>query len=87
MRNCLTCQSTKLANVVGLASMAIRTKVNRSKTGTQFGGEMWSARRVYDTLVDQKYIGRIVHKEVSYPGEHQAIVSEDVLKQVQVILK
>ncbi|MDP1563700.1 MAG: recombinase family protein, partial [Pirellulaceae bacterium] len=65
----------------------IRTKVYRTKTGKQFGGEMWSARRVYDTLVDEKYIGRIVHKEVSYPGEHQAIVSEDVFKRVHEILK
>jgi site-specific DNA recombinase len=70
-----------------LNSEGLRTKVYRTKTGKQFGGEMWSARRVYDTLVDEKYIGRIVHKEVSYPGEHQAIVSEDVFKRVQEILK
>lgn len=70
-----------------LNAEGLRTKVYQTKTGKQFGGESWNARRVYDTLVDQKYIGCIVHKGVSYPAEHTPIVSEKIFNQVQEILK
>jgi hypothetical protein len=37
-------------------------------------------------LTDAKYIGRIVHKGVSYQAEHQAIIAEDLFEQVRKIL-
>jgi site-specific DNA recombinase len=69
-----------------LNAEGLRTKVYQTKTGKQFGGELWSGRQVYDTLIDQKYIGRIVHKGVSYRAEHQAIVTEKLFEQVQEML-
>ena len=69
-----------------LNAEGLRTKVYQTKTGKQFGGELWSGRRVYETLVDQKYIGRIVHKGVSYQADHQAIVTEDLFEHVQKML-
>ncbi len=69
-----------------LNAEGLRTKVYQTKTGKQFGGELWSGKRIYETLVDQKYIGRIVHKGVSYQADHQAIVADDLFEQVRKIL-
>lgn len=51
-----------------------------------FGGKPWKGRAVYDVLTDQKYIGKIVHKGKAYPGEHAAIVKEELFEKVQAVL-
>jgi site-specific DNA recombinase len=70
-----------------LNAEGLRTKVYHTKTGKQFGGELWTRRRVYETLVDKKFIGQIEHKGISYPAEHQPIISENLFNQVQEVLK
>ncbi len=77
-----SCQ--KIADTLNGEGM--RSKVYKTKTGKTIGGNLYSGRNIYDILSDQKYVGRIVHKGVSYPGEHQAIVAKDLFEQVRNIL-
>jgi hypothetical protein len=41
---------------------------------------------LYHLLQNRIYCGEIVHKDKSYPGEHQAIVDEGLWDDVQTIL-
>ena len=70
-----------------LNAEGLRTKQYGTKTGKTFGGTHWTGRNIYDIVTDQKYIGRIVHKGVSYPAEHKAIISDDIFERVQAVLK
>ena len=69
-----------------LNAEGIVTKRYRTKTGKEFGGKPWKGRAVYDVLTDQKYIGKIVHKDKAYPGEHDAIVKDELFEKVQAVL-
>ena len=64
----------------------IRSKVYETKTGKKRGGDLLSARNIYNILTDAKYIGRIVHKGVSYQAEHPAILSDELFEQVRQTL-
>ena len=70
-----------------LNAEGIQTKKYRTKTGKDFGGQRFRERIVYDILTDHKYVGRIQHKGVLYPGEHKAIVTDDLFDKVQTVLK
>lgn len=70
-----------------LNAEGLRTRKYETKTGKTFGGTYWTSRIVYEILTDQKYIGRIVHKGVSYPAEHKAIVKDELFKKVQDVLR
>lgn len=71
----------------GLNAEGIVTKKYSTKSGKDYGGKPWKRRAVYDHLTDRKYIGQIVHKGTSYPGEHAAIVKTDVFEKVQAVLR
>lgn len=43
----------------------------------------WTARRIIQMLSNETYIGRIHHPEGSLPGEHQAIVDNNIFDAVQ----
>ncbi len=42
---------------------------------------------LYRLLNNRAYIGEAVHKGKSYPGEHDAIIDQDVWDAVRTILK
>jgi site-specific DNA recombinase len=69
-----------------LNSEGVRSKAYKTKTGKTMGGNPYSGRSVYNVLSDAKYIGKIVHKGVAYPAEHQAIIGEDQFEQVRKLL-
>ncbi|MFN9435033.1 MAG: recombinase family protein [Planctomycetota bacterium] len=69
-----------------LNSEGIRSKVFKTKTGKTMGGNPYSGRSVHNILSDAKYIGKIVHKGVAYPAEHQAIIGEEQFEQVRKLL-
>ena len=52
----------------------LRTKRYQAKTGKMLGGRPFTRGLVYRILNNAIYIGRIPHKDTSYPGQHQAIV-------------
>ena len=79
-------RARKIDCVVVYKVEGIRSKVYETKTGKTRGGDLLSARSIHNILTDAKYIGRIVHKGVSYQAEHPAIVSDELFEQVRQTL-
>ncbi len=60
---------------------------NQRKTGvTTRKGAALSKGQVYRLLNNRVYIGEAVHKGASYPGEHSAIIDQDLWDKVHTIL-
>jgi site-specific DNA recombinase len=69
-----------------LDAAGICSKARTSKTGTVSGGNSFSRGALYKMLLNRIYIGEIVHKDKSYPGEHDAIVDPELWERVQTLL-
>ena len=69
-----------------LAHDGIRSKVRVDRYGRQTGGKPTSRGALYLLLQNQLYRGRITHKDQHYPGQHDAIVDEDLWDIVQAKL-
>ena len=64
-----------------------RTKEYRAlKNGRTAGGKRWNKVYVYRVLTNRKYLGEIVHKGKSYPGEHKAILDRRLWDEAQRIM-
>ena len=64
-----------------------RTKQYKAiKNGTVVGGKRWNKVYAYRVLTNRKYLGEIIHKGKSYPGEHEAILDRRLWDQAQRIL-
>ncbi len=70
-----------------LEAEGIRSKKRISRTGNSSGGMVFSRGSLYEMLQNRIYLGEIVHKEISYPGKHQAIIDQKLWDQVQNQLK
>ncbi len=64
----------------------IVSKLRIDKYGHQTGGKPLARGALYLMLQNRIYRGEIVHKDKSYPGEHKAIVDEDLWNRVQARL-
>lgn len=64
----------------------LRTKRYQAKTGRMLGGRPFTRGLVYRVLNNAIYIGRIPHKDTSYPGQHQAIIDQAAWDRVQAKL-
>ena len=62
----------------GWFNKAWKTKKNRPK-----GGQPFDKCSLHNLLTNPIYIGKIKHKTDLYDGEHEAIISPDVFRQVQ----
>jgi DNA invertase Pin-like site-specific DNA recombinase len=60
----------------------ILSKVRTSKDGNTSGGATYSRGALYHLLNNRVYIGEIVHRGQSYPGQHEAIVQQELWNQV-----
>lgn len=60
-----------------------RTKVQKRTSGPHKGGCLYRRGTIYHMLGNKMYRGDIVHKGTAYPGEHEAVVSEDLWESVQ----
>ena len=65
----------------------IRSKQRQDKTGRQTGGAPLSRGQIHHMLTNPIYKGDIRHKDKTYPGQHEAIVSAEVWEQVQAKLQ
>jgi site-specific DNA recombinase len=63
-----------------------RTKRYTSTSGRSFGGQAFSRGHLYRILSNRVYLGEIVHKDASYPGEHQAIVDAELWGRAKALL-
>lgn len=69
-----------------LHSAGIRSKKRISKTGRATGDAVFSRGSLYELLRNPLYLGKIRHKEQTYPGLHPAIIDRDLWDRVQVKL-
>ena len=63
-----------------------RTKVQRRASGPHRGGCIYRRGTLYHLLANRIYLGLIVHKGKAYPGEHEAIVDQELWDDVQALL-
>jgi len=59
------------------------TKVQQRASGPHKGGVAFGRGTLFHLLKNRIYRGQIVHKGTAYPGEHPAIVSQDLWHAVQ----
>jgi site-specific DNA recombinase len=69
-----------------LNDQGYRTKSWTTKKGKVRKGVEWNTGHIYRLLNNRVYIGEIVHKGQSYPGEHEGIVDRQTWDKVQAIL-
>jgi DNA invertase Pin-like site-specific DNA recombinase len=65
----------------------IRSKLRKSSAGRTSGGTSYSRGALYHLLNNRVYIGEIVHRGESYPGQHEAIVPRELWDQVSARLQ
>ncbi len=61
----------------------IVSKRRTAAKGNPYGGQSFSRGAIYQMLQNRVYRGQIVHKGAAYPGEHPAIVDEELWLAVQ----
>lgn len=66
-----------------LEEAGIRSKKRISRTGRTSGGAVYSRGALYLMLHNRIYLGEIVHKQKSFPGQHPAILEPKLWEQVQ----
>jgi DNA invertase Pin-like site-specific DNA recombinase len=71
---------------VELDSRGYLTKRRKTAKQQQVGGRPFSRGHLYKLLSSPVYIGKVVHKENVYDGEHKAIISDELWDQVQALL-
>ena len=72
---------------VHLTRLGIVSKRRVSKSGNATGGKAFSRGALYALLQNRIYLGEITHKDTSYPGQHEAIISQELWDKVQAQLK
>ena len=80
----------ELGNVPALAAelerQGYQTKAQPRSSGPHKGGCVYRRGTLYHLLSNRIYRGFVVHKGKAYPGEHEAIVSEELWDAVQMRL-
>ena len=66
--------------------LGFTTKQHASGTGRKFGGIQFRSNGLQQLLRKPLYIGKILYQGEIYPGEHEAIISEETFQKVQSIL-
>jgi site-specific DNA recombinase len=69
-----------------LDALGIVSKPRNASDGTRYGEKPFARGALYLMLQNRIYRGEIVHKDKSYPGEHEAIIDEALWGEVQAIL-
>jgi site-specific DNA recombinase len=65
----------------------IKSKLRKSRAGHTNGGNSYSRGALYHLLSNRSYIGEIVHRGQSYPGQHKSIVSRKLWDRVTAKLQ
>jgi site-specific DNA recombinase len=69
-----------------LDAQGLKSKCRTSTSGRLWGGRPFARGALYLMLQNRIYRGEIVHKERSYPGEHAAIIDQQLWDMVQARL-
>ena len=70
-----------------LDQQGVKSKKRTSATGNMTGGGSYSRGALYQILQNRTYIGKIRHRDQSYPGEHSSIVALELWERVQAQLR
>lgn len=62
------------------------TKSHVTKSGVTRGGKPWTKTLLHSLLTNVLYIGKVKHRDKTYPGEHDRIVTTKTFNRVQTIL-
>ena len=65
----------------------LRTKAVQTKKGAAYGGREWDKPAVLKILANVLYRGKVRYKADTFPGEHAAIVNEDIWTQTHELLR
>jgi site-specific DNA recombinase len=65
----------------------IRSKKRLSKTGNASGDNAFARGALYSMLQNRIYLGEIVHKDKSFPGQHPGIIDQSLWDRVQAQFK
>lgn len=65
----------------------IRSKVRKSKAGRTYGGAVYSRGALHHLLRNRIYLGEIIHRGQSFPGQHQPLLSLKLWSQVAARLR
>jgi site-specific DNA recombinase len=63
------------------------TKTWTKKNGEVRPGKPWQKGLIYKLLHNPIYIGRVRHKDETYPGEHEAIIERSLWDQIQATVE
>ena len=66
-----------------LAAAGVVSKHRVASDGSAYGGQRFSRGALYLMVKNRIYRGEIVHRGKAFPGEHTAIVDEDLWRRVQ----
>ncbi|MBN1458757.1 MAG: recombinase family protein, partial [Armatimonadetes bacterium] len=77
--------TTRLAKE--LNAQGHRTKSWTTKEGALHAGRSWNKAHLYRLLNNHIYLGLVTHKGQHYPGEHEAIIEQELWDQVHAILE
>jgi len=72
---------SQLRNV--LRAEGVRSKRRKTATGGSYGGCSLTSGALFKILTNPIYRGEIAHRGERYPGQHEAIVPEELWNQVQ----
>jgi len=64
-----------------------RSKTHTSRKGNTRPGKLLDKGFIYKLVTNPIYIGQIVHKDQSYPGQHAPIIGQPLWDQVQAVFK
>lgn len=80
----------KHESLIATASQANRrgwtTKRWITAKGKAMGGKAFDKSNMNYLLMNETYIGRVRHKQISYEGLHDAIIDQEIWKRVQTLL-
>ncbi|WP_319546643.1 recombinase family protein [Ruegeria conchae] len=65
------------------ARMGLRSKRRRFRSGREQGGGPLSTGQIHKILTNPVYLGRIRHKEKTWPGRHPAVIAPELWQRVQ----
>lgn len=76
-----------LAVAEELNKKGITTKAWMTKNGTFREGKPWHKMHIYRVLYNRTYLGEVLHKDKTYPGEHEAIVTKDLWARAHSVIE
>ena len=70
-----------------LNKKGMTTKAWMTKNGTFREGKPWNKMHIYRVLYNRTYLGEVIHKDKTYPGEHEAIVTRELWERAHSVIE